>query len=101
MIALVREDIIAEAERFEREYAAQKPLPKKIVARDAKPSTWVEVRWKDTPNNVMLVTKRERPSRPGPFTLEGLELVNGALEECDFESDQVVRILGKLEFPSL
>lgn len=63
------------ARDFAAEFAAQKPLLKKEIYK-LKPGTWIELRWKDAPNSIALLTERVAPGK-GDISISYLEVADG------------------------
>lgn len=87
----------------EATYKAQKPLPKKEVLR-LKPGTFIEVKWSDAPNTVVMLLERPE-NNPGPVCLRVFDTTNSVLTKSlgmmhyHIDSDQVVAVRGMIEVP--
>ncbi len=84
------------ARDFAAEFAVQKPLPKKEIYK-LKPGTWIELRWKDAPNTVHLLTERVIPGK-GDLSVEVQSVIKGRLHHrsMSITHDQIVATHGSL-----
>jgi len=84
---------------FAAEFAAQKPLPKKEIYK-LKPGTWIELRWKDAPNNIVLLAERVVPGK-GDISIRYFDVADGKVtwkqNHWRGVHDQIVAIHGCVE----
>lgn len=93
-IKLTAAEYAANKAKYETEYTKQRPIPKKQVLK-LRPGAWIEVKWKDAPNQLLLLA--ERPFyEPGDMRLEAIE----PLGRVTITHDQVVAVRGNLAWPS-
>lgn len=81
-----------------RNFETQKALPKNVVAK-LKPGTWIETKWTDVANMTLLLVEKPDCIEKGwkTFSLYGFNPKTNQLDRC--ESDQVVKVLGRLALP--
>lgn len=82
-------------------YNAQTPMTKKEFLK-IKGIVWIEVRWRDAPNQALLLI--EKPKRePGDicFTAIGFSEKYNRIVRHNLVNDQVVRVIGTLQVPKL
>lgn len=94
-----REDARKAEEALNRQrFESQRPLPKKVVMR-LKPGTWIEVKWLDTVNTVMLLLEKPE-DRAGDVSLRCYDPHTQDVHSHAVHS-QVVRVRGAVVVPIL
>lgn len=82
---------------FVAEYKAQKSLPKKEIYK-LKPGTWVELRYKDAPNEPGLLLKRVE-QYPGDSAVYVLSMNRSVPMPTWLLHKHIVRSLGPIQVP--
>lgn len=77
-------------------FKTQRAVPKKAVMK-CKAGTWLEVKWKDAPNSIVLLLEKPE-NNPGDVCLKTYDPV---VQDVSWKADsnQVIRIVGPLQVP--
>lgn len=87
--------------QYEAGYNAQKPISKEAFMR-IKGIVWIEVRWRDAPNQALLMI--EKPKRcPGDICFEAVSFSEkySRIVRHNLVNDQVVRVIDSLTVPNI
>jgi hypothetical protein len=79
-------------------YNAQTPMTKKEFLK-LQPGTWLEIRWLDGPNSVVLLL--EKPKRNAGDITFTCWSPTPTIQGTTLESSQVIRVQGKVKVPEI